>query len=178
MIVLGSPADLSPGSLTILDVVLLLALLYSCARGFFQGLVSELGLFLALIAGTALASRFAAEAGAPLAILGIGESQRAAGGYALVLILVWAAVRILTGVLHGGTRVLMLGWVDHLAGAAFGLLRGLLIVIVVSFVIVHFRVGALGDVAHVSPLARLVSPIFPALDALLPQRLQPGPISP
>ena len=170
--------DAAPSSLTILDIVLLLVVLYSCVRGFFQGLISELGLLLALIVGTVIAGQFAAEVGAPLARFGMNARLRAACGYVIVLAIVWIATRVVTGVLRGGAKVLMLGWVDHLAGAAFGLLRGIVVVIVVSFVIVHFRIGSLSTVAHDSVLVHAAGPIFPALNSLLAAHLQVGPTIP
>lgn len=170
--------DLSLHSLTGLDVVLLAALLFSVARGFLQGLISELGLLLALLVGVVVASKYAAQAGAPLARFGIGANIRAACGYAIIIAAIWIATRLVTGVLRGGATVLMLGWVDHLAGAVFGLLRGVVIVVVAGFVIVHFSVGALSTVAHDSPLIQAASPLYPTMNSLLPPNLQHGPTTP
>lgn len=170
--------DLSPRSLTILDLALLLVVIYSCVRGFFQGLISELGLLLALIAGTALASRYAAQVGAPLERLAIAPHARAAFGYVIVLAAVWVATRVVTGMLRGGSRLLLLGPLDHLTGAAFGLLRGLFVAVVIGFVIVHFRVAPLSTVAHDSPIVQTVSTLYPTLNGLLPEHLQAGPTAP
>ena len=169
---------LSLGSLTVLDVLLLLVVLYSCVRGFFQGFISELGLLVALVAGTLLASRFAAEVGAPLERLAIVPRARAAFGYIIIFAAVWVVTRIITGLLRGGSRLLLLGPLDHLIGAVFGLLRGLLVVVVAGFVIVHFRLAPLSTVAHDSPIIQAVSPLYPTLNGLLPAHLQVGPTTP
>jgi membrane protein required for colicin V production len=168
----------SLGSLTLLDVALLIVLLYSLARGFFTGFITELGLLLALVAGTIVAGRVAAQVGAPLAGVGLGVSARAVAGYVVVLAVIWIAVRIATRVLRRGARILMLGLVDRLAGAVFGLLRGVLIVVVVGFLVVHFDVTALRADAHASPLVRAASPVFPTLNRLLPPHLRAGPTRP
>lgn len=168
----------SLSALTPLDYVLLLVLLYSTVRGFMMGAISELGLLVALVIGVVVASRFAHNVGQPLASLGVGPRWQAAIGYAIVLAVIWIAVRIVTRVLRRGARLLMLGWLDRLGGAAFGLLRGVLIVVVVAFLIVHFRVTPFQADAHTSPLVQSVSGLFPALTTLLPHALPTGPLVP
>lgn len=172
----------APGSflnaLTPLDVALLAVLLYSLIRGFFTGLITELGLLLALLVGTLVAGRIAAPVGAPLDHLGVSANGRAVVGYIVVLAVIWIAVRVVTRIMRRGARILMLGFVDRLAGAVFGALRGVLVVVVVGFLIVHFGVKPLRHDAHLSPLIRAASPVFPALNGLLPPRLRTGPTQP
>ncbi len=165
-------------SLTALDIALLGVLLYSLVRGFFSGLIAELGLLLALIVGTAAAGRLAPQVGAPLARFGVTANGRAVVGYIVVLAAIWIVVRVATRILRGGARLLLLGFVDRLAGAVFGFLRGVLVVVVVAFLVVHFRAAPLGSDIHASPLVRAASPAFPALNRLLPLRLQAGPTAP
>ena len=159
-------------SLTVLDIALLSVLIYSCLRGLFLGLISELGLLLALIVGTILAGRFAVDVGAPLAGFGANITARTVAGYIVVIGSVWLITRVATRVLRGSARLLLLGWADRLAGAAFGLLRGVLVVVVVSFLIVHFRLDPLQTDAQASPLVRGVSFLFPTFAGLLPAYLQ------
>lgn len=165
-------------SLTVLDIALLAILLYSLIRGFFTGLIAELGLLLALIVGTLVAGRLAAPVGAPLSGVGLDANGRAVVGYIVVLAVVWIAVRVATRILRRGARLLMLGFVDRVAGAVFGLLRGILIVVVIGFLVVHFRVTPLRADAHASPLIRAGAPIYPALNRLLPAGLRSGPTAP
>lgn len=178
MILTPAAQALSLGSVTILDIGLLLVVVYSTVRGFFQGFISELGLLVALVAGTALASRFAAEVGSPLSRLAIQPRARAAFGYIIVLAAVWVGTRIVTGLLRRGSRLLLMGPFDRLAGAAFGFVRGALVVVLLGFVIVHFRVAPLSTVAHDSPLIQATSALYPTLNGLLPAHLRVGPTTP
>lgn len=170
--------DLSLGSITILDLIFLGIIVYSSLRGFTRGFISELGMLIGLVAGLLLASRFAAEAGAPLGAFGFKEPIRAAGGYAAIMVLTWIVARVVTGILRGGAKILMLGLVDRVAGTGFGLLRGVLAVVVIAFLVVHFRVAPLDTLASDSPITRVAAVLFPALNSLLPERLQHGPIAP
>jgi membrane protein required for colicin V production len=169
--------DFSLGSITILDLIFVGVLVYSSLRGFTRGVISELGMLIGLIVGLVLASQFAAEVGAPLGAFGFKAPIRAAGGYAAIMILVWIVARVVTGIMRGGAKILMLGLVDRVAGTAFGFLRGLLAVVVIAFLVVHFRVEPLDTLAQGSPITHLASFAFPALNALLPLRLQHGPLT-
>lgn len=166
------------GSLTLLDIALLLVLLYSTVRGFLMGAISEFGLLFALVIGVVVASKYAATVGTPLAALGLEPRLRPVGGYIIVLAVIWIVVRAITRVLRSGARLLLLGWLDRLGGAAFGLLRGVLIIVVAGFLIVHFRIKPLQADAHASPLIQAVSSVFPALNRLLPAHLHLGPLTP
>lgn len=170
--------EVSLHSLTVLDYVLIAVLLYSIVRGFMLGAISELGLLLALVFGTLAAGRLGPIVGKTLVGFGIDARLRAAIGYAIVLAVIWIAARIVTRILRGGARLLMLGFVDRLGGAVFGLLRGGLVVVVVGFLVVHFRIEPWRDQAHVSALIHAVSPVFPVLNGLLPENLRPGPVTP
>jgi membrane protein required for colicin V production len=159
-------------------VIFLGILVYSSLRGFTRGFISELGMLIGLVVGLVLASLFAAEVGALLSAFGFKAPIRAAGGYAAIMILTWIVARVVTGILRGGAKILMLGLVDRIAGAAFGFLRGVLAVVVIAFLVVHFRVEPLDTLAHDSPITHLAAVVFPALNSLLLVRLQHGPLTP
>jgi membrane protein required for colicin V production len=170
--------DLSLGSITILDLLFVGILVYSSLRGFTRGFISELGMVMGLVAGLFLASLFAAQVGAPLAAFGFNARMQAAGGYAAIMVLAWLVARVVTGIFRGGAKLLMLGMVDRIAGTAFGFLRGVVVVVVVAFLVVHFRVEPLDSVATYSPITHIAAALFPALNSLLPPQLQHGPVTP
>ena len=105
-----------------LDIVLLIALIAAAFTGLAQGLIKAVLTLAGLIVGVILASNFYAALGS---VLGFIPNETAARIVAYILILI--TVMIITNILARPLKsiiIAMLGWVNRLGGAIFGILLG------------------------------------------------------
>jgi len=110
--------------------------------GFRKGFISQVTMFIGLCLGIWLAIRFAGLVGEYLAPYGVPAGEK---GYIISFVVVFAGVvlgvyflgRFATRVL----KVLMLGWVDKLAGLLFGVLKAALILSVLLAVLARAGVN-------------------------------------
>jgi len=117
------------------DWVLLTALLLSVVLGLWRGLVYEVLSVVGWVAAFVLAQAFADQAGAWLPMDGLSPPLRLAAGFVLVFVVVafvaglvaWLAQKVVASV---GLRP-----VDRVLGGAFGLLRGLVILLALALVV-------------------------------------------
>ncbi|QHE87447.1 CvpA family protein [Hydrogenophaga sp. BPS33] len=117
------------------DWVLLLGLLLSVLLGLWRGLVYEVLSVLGWIAAFVLAQAFADEVGAWLPIGGLSAPLRVALGFVVVFVAVafvaglgaWLVQKLVASV---GLRP-----VDRVLGGAFGLLRGVVILLALALVV-------------------------------------------
>ena len=111
-----------------LDLLILVIVGISAAHSMRRGFVREAFAILAVVLGIILALAFYTH----VAKVGIGilDSPGAAKvvGFVLIFIPVVVVITVLGGMLHRFVRAVFLGWADQLAGAALGVVKGLLIV--------------------------------------------------
>ncbi len=148
-----------------LDIVILIALVISTLGGLMQGLIRAALTLAGLIVGVILAGRFYE----PLAgLLGFIPNENAAKIVAFVLILV--AVMVVAMLLATLFRsiakaTIILGWLDHIGGAVFGLLIGAISWSVILAIWVKFFGG---ELVTGSFLAKVLLDKFPLILGLLP----------
>lgn len=147
-----------------LDIVILVALVIPTFIGLKQGIIKAVLSLVGLIIGVVLASNFyQALAG----IMGFIPNENIANIVAFVLILVVVIViaTILARMLKFIASVTMLGWVDHVGGAAFGFVMGTIFIsaILASWV-KFFGTGLATD----SFIAGILLDKFPLILSLLP----------
>ena len=118
-----------------LDWVFLAVLALSLLLGAWRGLVYEVMSVLGWIAAFVLAQWFAPDAAALLPMGGAGQALRYAAGFVLVFI----ATAFAAGLLAWGVKKLVeavgLRPIDRTLGAAFGLVRGAVLLLAVSVVV-------------------------------------------
>ena len=126
--------------MTVLDyfvaIVVIVSVILGASRGFVKGILSVVS----AMAGLILAAQIyplAARLFAPFT-----SSARAANllGFVSVFLLVLVGGSLLARWLRGGIKRARLGWLDHLLGAAFGLLRGWLVCSVIYLALTAFPV--------------------------------------
>ena len=117
------------------DWVLLAALLLSVVLGLWRGLVYEVLSVLGWVAAFVLAQAFADQAGAWLPIDGLSPPLRLAAGFVLVFVVVAFAAGLGAWLVQKLVASVGLRPVDRVLGGAFGLLRGLVILLAVAFVV-------------------------------------------
>ncbi len=148
-----------------LDIVILVVVAIGTFLGLRIGIIRAALSLVGLIVGVILAGRYYA----PLAerssfIPQAGAAEAVA--FAIILIGVMIIASVLAGLLRWVTSAVMLGWVNHLGGAIFGLVLG---AIVSSALLAVW--GKFFDIAGIvsqSSLAVILLDRFPAVLALLP----------
>jgi len=152
------------GGMNWLDIVLLVALVAASFMGLKQGLIKAVLSLAGLIVGVILASNFYKTLGNSLEFI---PNETAAGiiAYALILIIVMIIASVLARLLKTIISIAMLGWVNRLGGAIFGLILGVILWGAILAVWVKFF-GA-GLVTE-SLIAGVLLDKFPLVLALLP----------
>jgi len=147
-----------------LDIILILFLIGSMISGIRSGLISAVMGLVGIIGGIALASRFYTQ----LADLMGFIPQEAARILAFIIILAIVVVIavVIAKVLTWVTKSIMLGWLNRLGGAIFGLVSGALFLGAVLAVWIHFY--GMPDAIADSFLGRNLVNGFPLVLGLLP----------
>ena len=119
-----------------LDVLILLPVLYGLIRGFMRGFVSEVIAFAVVIFG-AICARIVAPPVATVfqSLFTWPEGVSDAVAYCLIFILVAVVLTMLANALTHLLNAIHLGWANSLMGAAFGLFKAYLILLIAVFVL-------------------------------------------
>lgn len=144
----------------VIAVVLVVSFLIGLRLGLIKAVFALVGLFLSIF----LAGRFYAQ----LAGIFISLSDQLARlvAYVVILVVVMIIVAILAGILSKFLSIIMLGWLNHLGGAVFGMFVGGLLFAAILAIWVNYGSG--GGIASHSVLARFLLKNFPLVLALLP----------
>jgi membrane protein required for colicin V production len=123
--------------MTVLDYFVLLVVVASVASGATKGIIKVIVSVAFTVAGLVVAAfgyTYAA------AVLRIFVAARLADllGFVLVFLVVVVVGSLCSRWLRGGLKRARIGWVDHLVGAVFGLLRGWLICSVIYLALTAF----------------------------------------
>lgn len=155
-----------------LGIALLIAL--GALRGFRRGLVRE-GLALGgLLLGLVLAAQWQVRVAALLKPF-IGGGRLADGlAYLLVLLSVIGAATLLTVLVLRLVRLLLVGWLDRLGGAAFGAAQGAILAALLLFLAVKYPMMGLDQVVRESELGMAVLETLPRVLSYLPPELGPA----
>jgi membrane protein required for colicin V production len=117
------------------DLVLLLILLASVVLGIWRGLVFEVLSVTGWVCAFFVAQWYADDAAAWLPLQNTAEPLRYAAGFALVFVGVAFAAAFLAWLIKKGIEKVGLRPVDRALGAAFGLLRGAVILLALALVV-------------------------------------------
>lgn len=118
-----------------LDWVLLAVLLLSALVGMWRGLVYEVLSVAAWIAAFVAAQAYASQAAGWLPIEGLSAGLQVALGFALVFVVVAFAGGLLAWMVKKMVAAVGLRPIDRALGAAFGLLRGAVVLLAVAVVV-------------------------------------------
>jgi len=113
-----------------------LSVAFGAARGILKGLISILSAITGLIASAHLYSY-----AAPL-FSGFASSAKSANlfGFVAIFLAVLTAGALASAWLRGGLKRARLDWMDHVAGAAFGLIRGWIVCSAIYLALTAFPV--------------------------------------
>jgi membrane protein required for colicin V production len=140
--------------MTALDYLVLIVVLASVASGAAKGILRSVISVLSAVVGLVAAGYLYGYAGSVIEIFGPTPEAADLIGFAAVFLGVVIGGALLTWWLRRGLKGARLSWVDHLAGAGFGLARGWLICSAVYLALTAFplRLGAVERAAFAPAL--------------------------
>ena len=147
-----------------LDIVIIVYLVLSVLGGLMQGLIRTVLGLAGLILGIYLAGRYYVTLGSWLPIA--NESIANVVAFAIILVGIIILAGIIAFFVRRVLRLVMLGWVDKLLGAVFGLILGGLMCGAVLALLTHFF--SIEGTVSGSWLATFLLDRFPVVLALLP----------
>ncbi len=161
--------------MNILDIILLICFIPALIQGFRKGFISQVIAIISIIAGVWMSARFANVVSCWLGnyIQGSEQVLRVVA-FAIIIIVVIAALTLLGKLLEGMIRLVMLGWVNKLLGVLFSLLKTGLIVglVIMAFCSLNDTFKFVSeDILNSSvlfpPLRSFANSVFPYLKELI-----------
>ena len=147
-----------------LDIVIAVALIIPIFTGLRQGLIKAALSLAGLIVGVVLASNYYQELGGVLTFIS-DENIANIVAFIIILVVVMIIAFVLAAVLKYTAKAVLLGWVDRLGGAIFGLFMGAIFMGALLSILVKF----LGEgLLTESVLAGFLLDKFPIILGLLP----------
>ena len=153
-------------SMNWLDIVIIVAIAIPTFLGFRTGIIKAVLSLAGLIVGVFLAGRYYLPLSEQLAFIPQASVAKIVA-FAIILVGVMVIAGVLASLLKWAASVVMLGWVNHLGGAVFGLVLGAIFCGALLATWVKF-LGATGAITE-SNLAFILVDFFPVVLALLPE---------
>lgn len=147
-----------------LDIIIIIALIIPIFTGLRMGIIKAALSLAGLIVGIVLASNFYQELGG---VLNFIADEKIANIVAFILILavVMVIANVAAALLKYTAKAILLGWVDRLGGAVFGLLIGAIFMgAILAIIVKFFGTGLVTE----SLLAGILLDKFPLVLGLLP----------
>ena len=116
----------------LLGIILSAVFVYGLKRGFFKELTSFFGFIIGGVVGYLLAKDLAQLFGA---FASVPPKVGVVTAFLLIFFLFLLGFHLLGSFLHKLSQVVMMAWLDHLAGGLFGLVKGALIVALLVLVV-------------------------------------------
>ena len=149
-----------------LDIVLIVAIGISTFIGLKKGIIKTVLSLAGLVVGIVLAGRYYSPFSEQLSLIPQASLAKVAA-FAIIFIGVMIIATVLARLLKRAASAIMLGWVDHLAGAALGFVLGAIFCGAFLAMWIKF-LGMTGAIAE-SNLAPILLDRFPMVLALLPK---------
>jgi membrane protein required for colicin V production len=152
-----------------IDLVIVAIVAWSAFSAFRRGLIRQLVSVLSVIAGGLIAAHLHSRLAANIDFIVEDETTRKLIAFAAIFAGIVVLGQILSMLLRTAAGLLMLGPIDHLGGAAFGVLQGLLIVLFLLFALSAFPASErLTEALQESTLAPYFLDRLPLVERLLP----------
>ena len=155
-----------------LDLLILAILAWFAFAGLSAGILRESVTLLAAILGVVLAGQRYRRLADDFAIFTDNSRIASVAAFLAIFAAVFLAGQIVAVMLKRAASLLMLGPLDHLAGLAFGLLKGFVLVEAALIVFAAYRVAVIAEAMDGS----LLTPVFldglPILLSILPREFR------
>ena len=150
-----------------LDIAIVLIVAFFATTAFSAGLIRELVTLVSAVVGIVVAGLFYDDLTRDVLVFIDNKDTASIVAFLVLLGAIYLAGQLIAIMLKQVAAVLLLGWADHLGGALFGLLKGLVVVEVLLIAFVTFDVG-LDDAIEDSGLASVFLDAAPVLLIILP----------
>jgi len=150
-----------------LDIAIIVAIAWFALAAFSAGILREVVTLAAVLGGAVLAGLFYRSLADDLRPF---TDERTATVIAFLIIFFSVAMmgQLVASLLKGAASAMMLGWLDHLLGGIFGLIKGLAVVELFFILFVTYPSWRLEDAIAGSSLAPFFLKTMPLLLGLLP----------
>ena len=156
-----------------LDLVIVAIVTWLTLRALSVGLIREVVTSVAVVAGAILAGNFYAELADDIAFAIEDEMWRKFVAFAAIFVGVVVIGQIAAMLLHRTSRLLLLGSVDRIGGAAFGFLKGIVVVEVLLLAAITFPVSdAIDEAVEHSAIAPVFIDGLPLIQRMLPDEFE------
>ncbi len=151
-----------------LDIVIIAVILVFALSAYSAGLIREVVTLVAAVLGIVIAGLLYDDLAADVLVFINNEEAALAVSFLILLGAVYLLGQIIAYLLKRAATLLMLGWADHLGGAAFGLLKGFIVVEVLLILFAAYPQLSLDDAIDDSELAPVFLDSVPVLLKVLP----------
>lgn len=158
--------ELGGRSTSWLDIILIIVMAIAAFQGFKTGIIKAVILLIGVIVGVILAGRFYASLAGQLAFIP-HEGTAKIIAFAIILVGVMVVAGVVASLMKWAASLVMLGWINHLGGALFGLVLGATFCGAILATWVKFL--GIGETVASSVLANVLLNYFPLVLGLLPQ---------
>ena len=148
-----------------LDIVLLVVIAIPTLLGFRAGIIKAVLSLAGVIVGVILAGRYYVLLSEQLTFITHAGAAKIVA-FAIILIVVMIIAGVAASLLKWAASVVLLGWVNRLGGALFGLVLGA--ILCGAFLATWINFLGIGGAITDSALARVLLDYFPVVLALLP----------
>ncbi len=155
-----------------LDILIIVALIGFTGAAYSAGLIREVVTLTAVVAGIVIAGTLYDDLASDILVFIDNDSAAEAVSFLVLFGAVYIFGQIAAYMLKTGASLLMLGFPDKLGGAAFGLIKGLVIVQVLLLVFAGYSSLGLEGAVEGSELAGYFVDDFSLLLNLLPQQFE------
>ncbi len=151
-----------------LDIAIVLIIAFFTVTAFSAGLIRELVTLVSAVVGVVAAGLFHDDLARDVLVFIDDEIAAKAIGFLVLLGAIYLAGQLIAIMLKQVAAVLLLGWADHLGGALFGLLKGLVVVEVLLILFVTYPQLGLEGAIEDSGVASVFLDASSALLIILP----------
>ena len=155
-----------PTEINILDLVLAVIMVLFAIRGLYKGFLAEVAGLVGLVGGVFVAGHYYGQLGRQLSLYIKDPSWAYILAYVLILCAVLVVVALVTRLLHKLLTAAYAGWIDHLAGAVAGFLKGFVICALMVALLRYFLQDA--DFMRSSRLVGPISQLSEVLKGFIP----------
>lgn len=148
-----------------LDIVIVVVLLIAAFDGLRRGIIGAVLSLAGLVVGILLAVRYYVPFSERLSFMP-SETLARIVAFVIILVGILAIARLIAWLLGKIASALMIGWLNRLGGAAFGVALGAVLISAVLGLWITY--AGTGDVIAQSRLATLLLQYFPMVRSLLP----------
>jgi membrane protein required for colicin V production len=152
----------------VIDWLIIALIVGAVLGGFRQGFIMQVATILGAVAALGVARLEYPDVRTQIARIAPHSSWLTVISYLIVFLFVWGGIVVLARRIRFLARLLLLGWLDRVAGAVVGLLQGLLLVDVLLYLGKHVSNGALRSAIKHSTLAPPFQHVFPYVDRWFP----------